>query len=126
MLIGCIIYMSDYLKKQLEDCIMEMEKMITQIKYTGKSGDSEKESSALCTMNYDDYFKDTSSWKCKFTNMSLTEIAKFIVAFFDSTSVTVKNLTFTIFEKRISVKKSSSDHNYKHYLEELCSQIVIE
>lgn len=98
-----------------------MEQLITQVKYIEKGGPSKK-GSILCTLVNEDRHR----WDCKVAEMSLTEIAKFIVAFFDSTSVTAEILSFTIFKKNVSIHKSSYEHNYNHYLEKLCSQIVIE
>ncbi len=112
--------MSDYLKTQQEANIMEQ--LITQVKYT-KEGEFSREVYALCTLEDE----ETKSWKCEFKKMSLTEIAKVIVDFFDSTSISAKSLSFTLFKKDVTVcNKSSSKYDYQHYLEDICFQLVIE
>lgn len=97
-----------------------MEQLITQVKYIEK-GAGPRKGSALCTLEDE----VTHSWNCKFEKMSLAEIAQFIVDFFDSTSITAEILTFKVFKKEVRIYKSSSKHNYQHYLEELCSKIIV-
>ena len=98
-----------------------MEQLITQVKYVEK-GEHSRKGSVLCTLTNE----NRHTWNCQVQKMSLTELAHFIIDFFNSKSVTAESLEFTLFKQTITVYKSSTEHNYKHYLEELCSRIVIE
>lgn len=98
-----------------------MKQLITQIKYF-ETAEFSRKGSVLCTLTNE----KEHEWNCEVSQMSLDEIAHFIVEFFNSTSVTAQKLKFTFFKKTVTIFKSSSAHNYSHYLEQICDSIVIE
>ena len=103
-----------------------MEELITQVKYTihKKIFTQDKEATVLCTMT------DPASklWTCEFANVTLSEIANFIVEFFYSTTVEVEEVNFTILgaksASRVALHKSTQ-RTPEHYLMQMASQINI-
>ena len=98
-----------------------MKESITQLKFTPETLLSNNpRSSILCTLQD----SNNMEWFCEFKEMSLFDIAKFIVDFFNSTTVTVKRIKFTICHRCITVFKSK-ENCYDYYLECISKQLHI-
>ena len=94
-----------------------MEQKITQVKF--KKEIESKSISVVCTVSD----LSDSLWICNFGNISLLDIAYFVVDLFNSDLLNASKLTLHVSSgKKFSVEKST-ENTFTHYLEELSSQI---
>ena len=94
-----------------------MEQKITQVKFSKEI--EGKTISVVCTMS------DLSSslWICNFSNVSLFDIAYFVVDLFNSDLLNASKLMLHASNGKKFYVNRSTENTFTHYLEELSSQI---
>ena len=97
-----------------------MEEQVTQVNSSKENNG--KLVSVICTRS--DICQ--SIWSCTFNTTSLLNIAHFVVELFNSATLNANLLHLRLSKGAlVSVKKSTEDNTFTHYLEDIASQLSI-